>query len=362
MATLKTDCRFFRGTVPCGPHKKHQVHCVDEAGRPCSHYDRIGKEILIIKLGAIGDVIRTTPLLRKLKDVHPDARIWWLTLTPEILPKLVDEPMAFTLPSILYLQSRPFDLLLNLDKDREACALAEQINAKEKKGFRLDKGIVVPATAESEQKYLTGIFDDVSKANTKSYPVEIFEMCGFQFNGEQYVLDAPEPPKTPWKLSGKKRVVGLNTGCGARWTSRLWADKNWTALARALKRKGYEVVLLGGEQEHAKNTKISRAAKVKYFGHSSLQMFMSLVDRCDLVVTGVTMAMHVTIGLGKKIVLLNNIFNKHEFELYGLGEIVEPLKPCRCYFKPTCVNPEYRCMEHLSVEHVLSACVRVRKP
>ena len=36
----------------------------------------------------------------------------------------------------------------------------------------------------------------------------------------------------------------------------------------------------------------------------------------DLVVTAVTMAMHIALGLGKKLVLFNNIFNPHEFELY----------------------------------------------
>jgi ADP-heptose:LPS heptosyltransferase len=359
MTTLKTDCRFFRGMVPCKPHKVHRVHCVDTEGRPCPYYDRAGKEILIIKLGAIGDVIRTTPLLRKLKEVHPDARIWWLTLTPEILPSVVDEPLGFTLQSTLYLQSRRFDLLLNLDKDREACALAELIAAGDKKGFRLDNGVVVPATPEAEPKYLTGLFDDAGLANTTSYPREIFDMCGFPFSGEKYLLDRPAPPRAPWKLNKNKRVIGLNTGCGARWTSRLWDDRNWIALARELKRKGYEVVLLGGEQEHTKNNKIARAAKVKYFGHAPLQTFMSLIDRCDLVVTGVTMAMHVTIGLGRKIVLINNIFNKHEFELYGLGEIVEPEKPCRCFYQPVCTNAEYRCMEHLPVRNLVHACERV---
>ena len=86
------------------------------------------------------------------------------------------------------------------------------------------------------------------------------------------------------------------------------------------------------------------------------------MNQCDLVVTGVTMAMHITLGLGKKIVLLNNIFNKYEFELYGLGTIIEPDKPCLCYFQPTCTNPEYRCMEHLPVKNVVAACDRLLRP
>ncbi|MCX6133060.1 MAG: glycosyltransferase family 9 protein [Ignavibacteriales bacterium] len=359
MIPLKTDCRFFRGDVPCRPHKRFGVHCVDESGASCLHYEHIDKNILIIKLGAIGDVIRTTPLLHKLKAEYPSARIWWLTLTPEILPSLVDEPLGFSLKNIVSLRSLHFDVLYNLDKDREACALCEQISATTKRGFRLRDGIIAPIDAAADGKYLTGIFDDLSQANKKSYPEEIFEICGFSFAGERYILDRPASATTTWKINKRKRVVGLNTGCGGRWTSRLWDDKNWVAVARALKKKGYEVVLLGGEQEHSKNQKLARASKAKYFGHYPLQQFIELVDRCDLVVTGVTMAMHITIGLGKKIVLFNNIFNKHEFELYGLGSVLEPDKPCRCFYQPTCTNSRYRCMEHLPVTRVVDACARL---
>lgn len=356
MIPLKTDCRFFRGDVPCKPHKQFGVHCVDSAGTVCPHYDPITSNILIIKLGAIGDVIRTTPLLHKLKSAFPAARIWWLTLTPEILPSLVDEPLGFTLKSIVSLSSMRFDILYNLDKDREACALSERIESTTRKGFRLVNGVASPTDASAENKYLTGVFDDLSQANRKSYPEEIFEICGFRFSGEQYILDKPVLPAVPWKINKRKKVVGLNAGCGGRWTSRLWDDKNWATLARTLKKKGYEVVFLGGEQEHEKNRKFARTTKAKYFGHFPLPQFIGLVDQCDLVVTGVTMAMHITIGLGKKIVLFNNIFNKHEFELYGLGTILEPDKPCRCFYQPTCTNRAYRCMEHLPVKRVIDAC------
>ena len=359
MNSLKTDCRHFRGDVPCKPHKQFGVHCVDEKGDVCPHYDGTDTRILIIKLGAIGDVIRTTPLLHKLKEVHPRARIFWLTLTPEVLPSAVDEKLDFSLKNIVALRSMHFDLLYNLDKDREACALADQISATTKKGFILKDGIISPTDASGEAKYLTGIFDDASKANTKTYPQEIFEICGFSFNGERYLLENQSTEGAGWNINKKKRVIGLNTGCGGRWTSRLWDDKNWIGLAKTLKRKGYEVVLLGGEQEHKKNLTFARATKAKYFGHFPLQQFIGLMNRCDLVVTSVTMAMHITIGLGKKIVLFNNIFNKNEFELYGLGTILEPELPCRCFYQPTCTNPQYRCMNHFPVKRVVEACEKL---
>jgi heptosyltransferase-2 len=98
--------------------------------------------------------------------------------------------------------------------------------------------------------------------------------------------------------------------------------------------------------------KIATAAKAKYFGHYPLKQFINLIDQCDLVVTAVTMAMHITIGRGKKIVLFNNIFNKNEFELYGLGEILEPEYECTCYYSPTCPN---NCMQYLYPERVVKS-------
>src|SRR5688572_32883598 len=93
----KGDCRHFRGDVPCAPHKREGVHCDD-----CPHYDPIQGRILIIKLGAIGDVIRTTPLLRKLKADHPRAHITWLTHSPEVVPRsAVDRVLPFTPASVL---------------------------------------------------------------------------------------------------------------------------------------------------------------------------------------------------------------------------------------------------------------------
>ena len=346
---IRTDCRHFRGDVPCLPHKQHGVHC-----DACTHYQPVGRRILIIKLGAIGDVIRTTPLLRRLKSDDPTCDIHWLTLTPEVVPSLADHIYRFEPKSLIQLQGMSFDLLFNLDKDREACSLTGLISAKEKKGFCLDlHGRCAPLDEDAREKWLTGLFDDVSRANPKSYPKELFEVCGMVFNGEDYLLDPPI--QREWALPKGRPIVGLNTGCGGRWTSRLWAEENWIALAKSLQKAGCAVVLLGGEQEEARNLKIASASGAHYFGAFPLPTFMSLVAACDLVVTAVTMALHIAIGYHKKIVLLNNIFNRNEFELYGRGLIVEPTQSCRCYFKPQCTEP-IPCLTTLGVNSVHSAC------
>ena len=351
---LKYNCRHFRGDIPCKPHKKYGVHCIDAESNLCQYYDPTSKRILIIKLGAIGDVIRTTPLLHKLKETNPQSEIWWLTLTPEMIPKIVDVVLPFSIQSIVTIQAVEFDTIYNLDKDKEACALCFKLTARVKRGFTLKDGKCVPIDEAAQHKYLTGIFDDLSKSNTKSYQQETFEMCGFSFAGEKYIM--PEVETYKWKLPQKKKVVGLNTGCGGRWTSRLWPQEYWVSLAKKLKKLGCVTLLLGGEQEHKKNLKIAKLSGAIYLGYFPLYQFTSLVNRCDLVVTAVTMAMHLAIGLEKKIILFNNIFNKNEFELYGQGEILEPDFECSCFYSPTCEN---NCMKYLSVDRVFDSCKRL---
>lgn len=360
--SLRTDCRHFRGDLPCLPHKQSGVHCVDENGDPCPHYERQTSQVLIIKLGALGDVIRTTPVVRRLRSVYPEARLWWLTLSPDIVATAVDVALPFTAQSLAILQAATFDVLYNFDKDREACGLAASLTARIKKGFTLVNGRPAPIDADARHKYMTGVFDDLSKANPKSYPQEIFELAGFAFAGEEYLLPSFPEQALPWKLPRGKPVVGLNTGCGGRWVSRLWPEAQWVQLARRLKRAGYTPLLLGGEQEHAKNTRIARRSGALYFGHYPLKRFIALVDRCDVVVTAVTMALHIAVGLRKKIVLFNNIFNRHEFDLYGLGEILEPPGGCACYYAPVCTDPRHApggCMPSLDVETVFGSVARL---
>ncbi len=352
-ANVRTDCRWFRGHVPCAPHKKEGVVCT------CDHYEKLEKRILIIKLGAAGDVIRTTPLVTRIRKDHPRAEIVWLTYFPDLVPKdSVNKVLGFELKDLLWLEAQNFDWLINLDKDDEAIALIPRLKTKKVSGFLMDeRGKSMPSRDKaSTHKWMTGLWDDLNRANTKSYVQEIFEICGYTFAEETYLL--PARVKGKWEaIDRSKTVVGLNTGCGTRWTTRLWGEKNWTQLAKLLKDSGLEVLLLGGPQEDEQNKRIASASGAKYLGHFELGIFIDLMDQCSVIVSQVTMAMHIAIGLGKKLVLMNNIFNRHEFHLYGKGSVVEPdLKCLGCFkqrFDERC--PVDNCMELIRPERVAQA-------
>ena len=353
---IKLYCKYFNGYKPCKPHKDHGVHCKD-----CKYYSPIGKKILIIKKGAAGEVIRNTPLLRKIKEQFDNPYIVWITDYPELVPSdYVDEIRKFNWENIYLTENERFDIVFSLDKEKESCLLAKRVKSKIKKGFILNDDLkIIPIDNDSYHKFLTGIFDDLMKENKKHYIEEIFEICGYKFNNEKYIL----PRYEKFNIKKTKPVIGLNTGAGVRWKTRIWPKENWIKLARMLNKK-YTVILLGGPDEDKINKEISRKTKALYFGVLPYSKFIGLMNECDVIVTSISFAFHVAIGLKKPTVAFVNIFPKNEFYTYDVPVIIlEPNLPCQsCYksvFDDKCMVKN--CMEIITPEKVYEAIEKVRK-
>jgi heptosyltransferase-2 len=349
--SLKFNCFYFKGHIPCTPNKLRGKICSD-----CDEYRPVSKRILIIKLGAIGDVIRTSPLVVKFHQLYPYCHIYWVTHSPEIISsKFVNTICKYDFASVYAIQNEVFDIAINLDKEPEACILLKDVKATEKFGFIWNNNHIDVATANAEHKLLTGLFDQKSKENKKHYLDEIFEICHFKFNDEPYLLDIDLQLAKKWqslkKFSDGKPVIGLNTGCGKRWTTRLWPNEYWVELVNKLQTTGYFPILLGGEAEDENNKALSKLSGAFYPGYFSLKEFIALTSNCDLVVTQVSMMMHIVTALKVPLVLMNNIFNKNEFYLYNNGVILEPSTGCDCYYGNTCKR-ELSCMHDISVEKV----------
>lgn len=93
MNSWRLDCRYFLGDRPC----KFKRTCPG-----CDPYSPMGKRILIVKLAAIGDVLRTTPLLSGLKRAYPQSHITWI-VDKEAFPllqniTLIDRLLPFDFP------------------------------------------------------------------------------------------------------------------------------------------------------------------------------------------------------------------------------------------------------------------------
>ena len=82
-------CRFFDEKYACDTLTTEGYSSCEE----CKFVQEWSKKILIIKFGALGDIIRTTPVLEAIKKKYgPDTLIYWLTL-PKAEELLQNNPL-----------------------------------------------------------------------------------------------------------------------------------------------------------------------------------------------------------------------------------------------------------------------------
>ncbi|MFC1566424.1 glycosyltransferase family 9 protein [bacterium] len=359
---LNLDCRYFEGDRPCTYHKEEQVVCNN-----CKYYSPVKERILIIKLDAMGDVLRTTFILSILKKKYPNAHITWIVSAKSygVLDgnKLIDKLMLFDDAKFSML-SRKFDISINLDLEDKSLDMATIVNAKEKFGFIKSKnGIIKPLNETAKYWLFTSAFDDLKKQNDLTYQYLAALSCGFKFKDESVIvlLDKAERKYADsffkkHKLT-KKPIVGLNIGSGARWVSKRWPIKHWENLIKLLKKDGYAVVIFGGPEESTTEKLLIKKTGVKSAGtNNSVPRFFALLNKVDVLVTGDTLGLHAAIGLGKKIVAFFGSTSSTEICMYSLGKKLVTKRNCICCYKISC---EKNCLEKISPEMAYKAVKEV---
>jgi ADP-heptose:LPS heptosyltransferase len=263
------DCRFFIGDRPCKWHKTTGVIC------RCDHYEPIVDRLLIIKLDAMGDVLRTTALLPALAQAHPQAAITWITRR-ESRPLLERNPylaevLIYGEDALVQLQARTFDRVINLDAGRTSAALASAARSLRKDGFMLDERGVVQATNEAARDWLQlGVFDDLKRKNARTYQDLMADIVGLAGCAHRYVFELSDDERAQGRIQLERLgvdfsrpVIGLNTGAGRRWQLKQWREDGYLELIERLAR-GHDAqfVLLGGPDERERHARLQSQSVV----------------------------------------------------------------------------------------------------
>lgn len=364
---LKLDCRHYRGDRPCAVGI--QGACPTE----CPRYDPMGHRILIIKLGALGDVIRTAALLPGLKVAWPQSHITWISRPSGVRVlahhPLIDRLLPFDAEMLSHIEHERFDLCLSLDKEPGPTALAMRVDARDKRGIGLSPyGTPYPLNAECAAYFQLGLDDDLKfNHNRKTYQQLIYEALGLTYRGERYRL-YPGSVERAWATERWRRlgvnsdeiVIGLNTGAGRVFANKNWPPHKFRALAdRLMQQPGRRVALLGGPEEQALNAELAAACPgLIDTGCEQRELeFAALVERCQAVVTGDTMAMHVAIACDVPCIVLFGPTCAQEIDVFGRGEKLVTGLPCApCYRRHCDLKPN--CMDDIDVETVCAAVTR----
>src|SRR3989344_435147 len=305
------NCRSFKGVYSCDIMTGENYRDCSE----CGFYDKIGKKILILKLGAMGDVVRGTTILTALKEKYGQySHITWVIdgKSKEILYNnpYVDRILAYNHETALILQQEKFDVLLSLEVAPPTTLIANLIDAKEKYGFYFDKDGYPSAYNKNALEYLETVFSNkLSKELRKTHQEMLFNNLELNYKKQDYVLvleDCEKDYASKGINKTGKRLIGINVGSAGRWVSKAWHPKLMREIENSVKKEGISVL--------------------KNDPENSVREFMAVIDACDLIITGDTLALHLAIGLKKKTIALFFCTPPWQIEDYTfLRKIVSPL-------------------------------------
>jgi ADP-heptose:LPS heptosyltransferase len=366
MRSIHIDCRQYTGAAPCRPHKQDGRSC-----DRCADYDPIRARVLIVKLGAAGDVLRTTALLPAIKTTHPGAHITWITddASAAVLRghPLVDRllPSDACLPALL---TERFDVVYGMEADSRSAALAALARCERRVGYTSnDQGRVMPVGNAGRTWWLMGVDDGIKRANRKTYQELMFEACELTGPIERPLFAVPDESRARAAAFLRDRGVGqyralvaLNTGGGRRWAQKKWTPAGYEGFL-ALTRARYPevaVVLLGGPEEVELNTALLAAGIDGVFDGgcaNSFADFAAVIEAADVLVTADSLALHAAHAVRTPVVVFVGPTSAHELEMYGDGTIVHARDvPCLGCYRATCDKP-VTCMERLDPALVLDA-------
>ena len=344
---LKTDCKHFPGDHPCIYNKMEGIMCDN-----CNYYSPVNYKIIIIKLDAIGDVLRTTSILHAIKEKYPKSHISWLTkiASKDIFKnnQLVDNLLFFEDHDLFSrLSTEVFDLLLNPDTSPSSAAIAATANTKERRGYILNRlGKVIPVDNMGNEWIEMGAFDQLKKANLKSNQQIIHEILNLDYKKGEIIINLDENETefrnrfyTDNHLDKFDFIIGINTGASHRWKFKQWRYEGYKELISIISKRGDTGILLyGGNEEKETNQKLkAKFSNVIDTGSkNSLREFFALTDLCDIMITGDTMALHAATALKKKVICLFGPTSSNEIDDYGRIKKVIPIMDCLVCYKQDC--------------------------
>ncbi|MSS74673.1 lipopolysaccharide heptosyltransferase family protein [Candidatus Pacearchaeota archaeon] len=294
------------------------------------------EHIAIIKLGADGDVIRTLPLLKGIKQKYPASHITWIT-KGDVATLLETVKEIDSVVRVPYHGRDVFDVIYNFDIEQEALDLVERIDASEKYGFYAVDGFPTAYTTGGEY-YLNTLFDDdLKRNNTKTYQEMMFEVAEFPYHHEYLGLTLSQEDKMYAQAFLKEhalhssKLIGIHMGASSRWPSKVWHSENVQAFIRLAFHQGYQILLFGGPNEQEKlQPFVAHLAQggITVASNNPLNTkreFAALVSLCSTIITGDSLALHIALALKKRTIGLFFVTSPAEVEDYGLlSKLIAP--------------------------------------
>ena len=323
--------------------------------------------ILIIHTAFIGDIVLSTPLIKKIKDTYPDSDITYVT-TPSGEAILKNNPHLNNI--IVYdkrgehkgisgvwqlgkrLRYENFNMVITPHRYLRSSILSWLSRSPIRKGYDIAFGsclftekIKYDRTKHEVEKLLSF----VAPENKKRYEIELYPGEKEKMKGDNL-----------WKenLLEDKKVVVLAPG--SKWFTKQWPVEYFNKLAESLKKlSNIKLIVVGGKDEI--NLPIEKENIIDMRGKTSLLELADILSRADVVVTNDSSPIHIASAFKKPRIfaLFGPTIEKFGFFPWSLNSKVFQVdglkcRPCGIHGGKSCPEKHFKCMRDILPEEVFN--------
>lgn len=220
------------------------------------------RNILIIRMSAIGDVIHALPVARALKKADPSIRITWiverlaydlLTNNPDIDELILFRRKEFTSslsgfarnipPFTRFLQSKQFDLSLDLQGLFKSAVIAKMANAPKRLGYcdmrELSWLVSKPVCGPHQNENIVERYLDVVRH------------LGVEVDEPEWVINVTDEERSNAAAALERAGVDVEKpyivmAPATSWQSKCWPVESYATLVNLLEEEyGWPIVIIG---------------------------------------------------------------------------------------------------------------------
>ena len=321
--------------------------------------------ILIIKTGALGDVLRTSFIAQALKDKYKDSKIFWITQEKAMLLFVNSPYIDYVIidKNKSKLKDIKFNIIINLEEDKDNCEFASSFKTRNKIGFFLENGKITPTKTTQEWHNMSALGkkpdnDLLKKNNKKTHRQIIGEIAGLDWKRYEPFLRLNNMQRRITKdffrrynLSETDTIIGINSGSADRWPKALSIKKTADLIDKLYKKYRAKILLFGGPNEIERNreiSKLTRSPVIDTGSGNNLVEFPALISICNLFITTDSLGLHIALALKRKTISLIGPTSNSEIETYDIGKKVIAKSNCLCCYKKECQS-----MEKIDIRDIL---------
>ncbi|MGL5982348.1 MAG: glycosyltransferase family 9 protein [Cetobacterium sp.] len=323
-------------------------------------------KILIIHTAFIGDIVLSTPLLKRIKEIYPDSKITYVT-TPvgasilrnnQHLNEIIEYDKRGSHSGVKgliglgrRLRYENFNIVLTPHRYLRSSILSWLTRSPKRIGYSNASGAflftdkIKYAKEKHEVEKLISFFEDSEKDIRKNYPIELYQ--------SQKDIEKIEKIWIDNNLIGKEVVA---VAPGSKWFTKKWPLEYFNNVIDLLMENGRKVVVIGGKDELFLNIHIPKGV-VDLRDKTSLLELAEVLKRSKVVLTNDSSPIHIASAFPETSIIALFGPTVKEFGFFPWSENSEVLeieglscRPCSIHGGNKCPKGHFKCMLEIKPE------------